>query len=333
MNSFDIVTHNDFGFYVIDDLKKHDFKTKRFQSLNEAMAEFRAVESGAGGIPAFGVEVGAGSLDLVHRVNGNNVLVQEYKNENLSEAMVAVRGQLDKLAAFLRGEAGVTHTYCHAFFDRIGRSCPVISPIGKNDDGFDNNYCANKRLKTVSGFGFDSINQLYINGHGWVYYKDIKEDPDAFCENGVMCVEGVNVNYIRKEKLVGINGQMDISVHDFIEMLQDVNKEFSLRVYDSRLDNSYIIASFDNIGDAVRAWYELPAELTAQVNQTIGYSYQQIIFNGVDDNFDEIPYEKAAEMYGFEIKGVERLIADATGKSVQQTHDNSEKSVHDVIKE
>lgn len=333
MNSFDVATHNGFGFYVVDDLKSRDYKINRFQSMNEALTAFRAAVSVAGGIPALGVEVGAGSLDLVHRVNGNYVLVQEYKNENLSDAMLAVRGQLDKIVAILKDEIGVTHTYNHVFFDRIGRSCPVIAPIGKKDDGFDNSYCADRRLKTVSGFGFDSINQLFIVGHGWVDYKKVREDPEAFCENGVICVEGVNVNYVLNKNFVGVNGQMDISVHDFSTMLQDVNKEFSLRVYEARLDNSYIVGSYDNIMDAVRAWYELPAGLTAQVNQTIGYSYQQPVFNGVDDNFDEIPYEKAAEMYGFENEGVERLIADATGKSVQKAHDNSEKFVQDVEKE
>lgn len=314
MNSFDIVAGNGFGFYVIDDLKSRVYQTHRFQSMNEAVVAFRGTEPKEGEVPVLGVEVGTSSLDLVHRVNEINVLVSEYKNDNLSERMLVVRGQLDKLVAFLKDELGISHTYCHAFFDRIGRSCPVIAPLGKCEDGFDESYCADKRLKTISGFGFDAVNQLFVLGHGWVNYSDVKEAPDAFCKNGVMCVENVNVNYVLKKNFVGINGQMDISVHDFTQMLRDVNKEFSLRVYEPRLDNSYIVNSYDNLKDAVRAWYELPANLSAQVNQTVGYSYQQIIFNGVDDNFDDIPYEKAAEMYGFESDGVEQVIADAKGR-------------------
>lgn len=315
MSSIDIVSNGDFHFYVIDDLRKAAFPRHKFQSLNAALDKFDELSDDFR-LTVLGVEKGTYVWELVQRVNGDNVLVQDYKDHDLAETD-AMRPVLDSATAKLLDERVVGRTYSNAFFDRIGRSCPVIVPLG-NDTSFDSNYCADKRLKTISGFGFDAINQLYVNGHGWVNYRDVCEDPESYAENGIISVEGVNVNYTLKMNLSGIDGQMDITPHDFAKLLQDINKEFMLKVYEARLDNSYIVESFEELKDAVRAWYELPVELTAFVEQRIGYSYHQPVFNGIDDDFNDISFEQASEIYGFEQNGVECLISDARGRVVQE---------------
>lgn len=315
VNEFDIVAGKGFSFYVVDDLRSQkaaviEFTTK---SLNEALERFQTVMGDNGAVPALGVLAGLRFQDLLQKVHGENVLVRDYKYRinDWNEKMVTV---MDQVCDCLMDENVVNLTYSLDFFDRIGKSCPVIVPLGNGDRGLDNGYCRDKRLKTISSFGFDAINQLYVNGHGWADYREILEDPAAFAEKGILRVEGVNVNYTNKTNLQGIDGQMDITPHDFSQMLQDINREFTLRVFDEKLGASYIVDSFDELKDAVKAWYELPAELTAHVEQQVGYGYQQYVFNGIDDDFEEIPYEQAAREYGFETGAVEEIIADAAGR-------------------
>lgn len=335
MNSFDVVTGRDFVFYVIEDLKKSVFSKSQFHSLNEALSSFQSVadnEENKSGLPALGVENGQFSLDLLHCVNGCKVLVNDYKQADLSEEMVALSPVLDKVVSYLVDEADVRHVYSRDLFSRVFPAPSVIVPIGGKPDGFENSYCADKRLKTIGG-GLDSINQLLIDGHGWVDYAVLLADATPYCKDGALTVFGVNVHYSLSKNLTGLDGQMDVSVSDFSRMLSDVNKEFSLLVYDARYGNPYVVDSFDNLSDAVKAWYSLPEEVSAQVVQTAGYHYKQVVFNGIDDNFEQIPREKAAREYGFEDDRQPASLSDILRSATERAGGNNagrERREHDI---
>lgn len=316
MSSFDIVAKGDFRFYVIEDLRAGRAPVVQVttESLNEALSWFDEFSRHEGALPALGARKGEYCLDLLQRVNGNNVLVRDYKNDNVSVSIKVLRPTLDKIVGYLIDEGAATHAYYYDLFSRVGRSCPVVGPVGRSEDGFDNGYCEDKRLKTSAGYGRDAINQVLVVGHGWVEYRDLLEEPGKYWENGVLQVEGINVNYVLNKHLVGIDGQMDVSVHDFSMMVKDIRKEFSLVVFDNRLDDWYVGATFDEMKDAVKAFYALPADAVGHVKQTLEGDYQQVVFNGVDESFDEIPFEKAARMFGFDNGDIGRLIANAEHK-------------------
>ena len=300
-------------FYVIEDLRKAAFPKHVFQELDEALGKFENLANESA-LTVLGVDCDSRTWELMQCVGGDNVLVHDYQMQDFN-GLDDVRTVLDMASARLVDDSSVQWVYSQEYFDRVGKSCPVIVPLAKDDVGFDGGYCEGKRLKTVSGLGFDSINQLYVTGRGWVEYQDVREQPEVYAVDGVLPVEYVNVNYVLEGNFVGIDGQMDITAQDFSRMVSDVHKEYSLLVYDSLLGGDYIAGSFDSIGEAVREWYELPADVCGYVNRTVGNSYQQTVFNGIDDDLEDISYERAAHMYGFDSHSLDSTLSKAMAAS------------------
>ena len=271
-------------------------------------------------MPVLGIQVDYGSLDLIHRLNGDYVLVTDHKNEMVSPSIKSVRDYIENIANELINEGAVRYKYCHTISPRSHSSVKIISPIVT--DFVPDVYCNDKILKAGDGLPTTAINEILVDGDGWVNYKDFLNDPSKYGDNGVLKVEQVNVAYVRSDKLVGVDGQMDLSIANFEAMAEKINKPYYISVSDqscSRYDRSnFAVASFNNLSDAVKAWYEIN-EKTEYTPGVMDKEAGCCVFNGCDNNFEEITYERAAEMYGFDkIENIDKLITDAT-QTVAQT--------------
>lgn len=285
-------------FYVNEDMSKNvTVMTPRFDGLQDALRALKAIPEREGVVPALGVggepRVGGQTVavDLVHRVHGDNVLVSGGLNRR--EDLMEIMEEMIDLSL-------VTHGYTRELFPR-NAAMLAVAPLGNvgGFEGYEKEACASMRLKTAGG-GLDSINELFVVGHGWVPYRELLENCEDFCENGVLRVEGVNVNYVQDGQLFGIGGQMDVSVSDFGRLKEEIGREYSLRVFDEDFGAYFVSGSFDEIGDAVRAWYDLPDGVMGYVNRSMENGRECSVFNGMDDDFEEIPLELAARMYGFD---------------------------------
>ncbi len=290
-------------FYVIDDLKKTGYHMEYFDNLDSAREQFGSLDGFDGKMPVLGVQVGTGGLDLVHRLNGDNVLITDYKKSDaLSSDMKSVFNIIDAAANELINEGVVQFRSCHSILPWRDMPIKVIVPV--TPDFTPDAYCNDKILKAGDGIPAVAINELFVEGDGWVKYKDILQDPSKYAENDVLKVEKVNVAYVNSEKLVGVNGQMDLSVDNFEYMAEKINKPYYISVSDMdnrRLERgNFAIMSFDTLPEAVKAWYEV----NDKVEFTPGVMDKKAgccVFNGCNENFEEITYEEAAEIYSFEL--------------------------------
>ena len=73
--------NKDYKFYVIEDLNQNVFNIKRFDSMHfeDALVLFLNYPSKNGEIPAFGIEYKGYSLDIIHGVEGEDILVTDYR--------------------------------------------------------------------------------------------------------------------------------------------------------------------------------------------------------------------------------------------------------------
>ena len=89
-----------YKFYVIEDLNKSPFNIKRFdaQQFNAALDLFLGFPSQGGQLPALGVENGGYSIDILHAVNGESILVTDYRmREVLSPQINAIYGDIEAI--------------------------------------------------------------------------------------------------------------------------------------------------------------------------------------------------------------------------------------------
>lgn len=293
----------DFEFFVIDDLRKNDFHQEHFDNLKSAVELFGSLDGSGSKMPTLGVRVGSGSLDLIHRLNGENVLVSDYKNEQaLSADVKAAINEIEAVAKELINEGAVRYRYSNVILPWRDYSVKVIAPIVP--DFVPDAYCNDKILKAGGGIPATAINEIYLDGDGWVNYKDFLKDPSQYVENGVLKVESVNVAYVKSDRLVGVDGQMDLSVDNFEAMAEKLNKAYFISVPDvenSRYERSnFAVASFDTLPEAVKAWYEVN-EKTEHTPGVVSKAEGCCVFNGCNENLEEISYETASKIYGFEL--------------------------------
>lgn len=332
-------------FYVIDNLKNAGCQFDYFNDISDAVTRFYEHENVPGKTPVLGVQVGMGSMDLIHGVNGNNVLCRDYRNSaNLSEDMRSVLKEINNIVDKFVTDGTVTCEYCS---ELLLDSALVLVPISKSKDGYDDRYCDGKILKTSFRYGCDAIDEAFVKGHGWVGYQELRTNTGEYCKDGVLSVDALNVIYVLERNRVGVDGRMDVSPADFVKMVDKINKPYTLVAYDTQNYNyqykdrhDFIVGSYDDVSDAVKAWYDIKtkhSDLKLYVAH-LENGRESAVFNGVDDNFEEISYDKAAEMFGFEgEKTVESLIREATATTQAQNNsigsNNQEKDLVDFDKE
>lgn len=297
------IENKNLGFYVINDLNKDVYITERFVDFNDAVKAFLKLDSNNGKMPTMGVEVPTGSIDLIHKINGENVLVRDFLNiERFSRELQAVRGEIENFAKKLIDEGIVKYRYCHSILPWRDSPAKTIVPVVS---GFiPDAYCNDKTLKAGDGIAATAINEILVDGEGWVNFKDFHKDPSKYIENGVLKVEKLNVAYVKSDRYVGVDGQMDLSVDNFEAMAEKINKAYYISVSDiknSRYDRSnFAVLSFDTLPEAVKAWYAVneKTEFTPGVRDR---KAGNCVFNGCNEKLEEISFEEAAKMYGFEL--------------------------------
>ena len=79
-----------YKFYVIDDLNNNLFNIKRFDNehFDDAFKLFSTYSSRNGEMPSLGVENGGYSLDILHGVKGENILVTDYRMKDALSSQI-----------------------------------------------------------------------------------------------------------------------------------------------------------------------------------------------------------------------------------------------------
>ena len=103
-----------YKFYVIDDLNKNVFNIKRFdkEHLDDALVLFLNHPSKNGEMPAFGIENQGYSLDILHGVNGADILVTDYRMKDaLSSPMKSIYDDIEAIVDELLRKGVVEFEY------------------------------------------------------------------------------------------------------------------------------------------------------------------------------------------------------------------------------
>ncbi len=319
---------NKFGveFYVANDLNKPGTHFETFDNVKQALDLYLSLDSQDGKMPVLGCQKDNSGVDLIHGVNGENILVLDYQNKYMSNTIKNIVGELDDIVQHLINEGAVKYQY-DKNFGPLSRSSKVVVPVVSKENEIENTYIADKVLKARDGFGWTAIDSCFVGGHGWVGGEELFNNPEKYCDNGMMKIMQVNVCYVRENKFVGIDGRMDISPADFVKMAEQIQKPYCISVYDKNNYNyqynnlhNFTVASFDTLPEAIKAWYDIneKVEFTPGV---VDKAAGSCVFNGCDENFEAISYKQAAEIYGFtyekvgDERSIDMIINDASERS------------------
>ena len=316
---------SEYKFYVVNDLiSGHQGVVEYFNDVRAALDRYLALENNKERLPALGIQVGNGSMDLIQGIHGENVLVPDYRRPGvrLAPEMQNALEDIYKFVEMFVLEGVVQREFLTV---RLVDDARVIVPVTLNREDYDDKYCEGKTLKTSRRDGLDAVDSLYIQGHGWVVYSDLAAEPEKYCKDGFLSVDAMNVAYIRDKHVVGIDGRMDVCPSDFAKMVERIIKTYALVVYDEvdynfqyKGKHDFIVASFENIADAVKTWYDLSAR-HPDVPMYVGRlerGRESAVFNGRNGASEIISREEAGRIYGFaDEKSVETLIAEANERS------------------
>lgn len=202
-------------------------EVKRFDSLDEALQEYNSLPKEY--TTALGITLKEFSeLDFVHRVNGESVLVNDYKRNGnyignglvlqVAQALVEKLGieyEFDSLLFNSHfSKVPVSESFARKF-DFHYLDAAVLTPLQHSADL--NSYFKDKYLRAEKGSGslLSAINQVYVEGEGWVNGKDFLtrlNDLYMYRDSMRYKVNTLNVNYV---DLNGYEGQADIYPRDF----------------------------------------------------------------------------------------------------------------------
>lgn len=324
----------DMKFYVIED-KRNNFSIEYFEEIGTALERFQEAKVDAKKFPALGVRIGDGSLDLLHGVNGDAVLVPDYRHtDNFSEPMKAAEGEIQEAVRWLIEEKwAVTYEYQNDILPGwLQGDVTVLVPVTLGDEP-KNSYCNGKVLKTELQSGIDAIDSLYIEMHGWVGYSELLKHTQEYAPEGFIKVPQMNVVYVQEKNVVGIDGRMDVAPSDFKAMVNDINKPYTLTVYDGtkytgefRGKHDFIVASYDDVASAVKGWYELQEK--RQVPALVqNRETREVLFNGYDENNMRMSFEEAAKKFGFDGEGLDERLLDAVERAGKTESKDNERDL------
>lgn len=215
------VSENQVSYYVFNDLRfqqndRHDFDIFRFDTLEEAMSKFRQIPPDM--TPALGMHRDARSeLDLLHRREGDAVLVTDYLNFPKWRTDPDVQKAVD--------------TACAAFdvqwqMDSRCLNTTILIPLERGFECLPNRVFSDKNLRLAdpAHFGhqpsiYSAINEGYVEGEGWLAYPALRQNAERFGFHDPHCVKvrQFNINYIDTQ---GRTGQADISPMDLQILLE-----------------------------------------------------------------------------------------------------------------
>lgn len=199
------------SFYVYNNLRAVQDKMKssiyRYNTLQEAMDKFNELPKTY--TTAIGGSIyGTQEIDFIHRIQGEPVLVTDFKQLNFWKDDPAVQKAIDESIAYLN----VKYEGNHDLLD--GHSILVELERYQDPKHMDPYYDDKQLYPFVSQHLISAIDEAFVEGHGWLPIRDILKMADNYGYNNPECpkIGRVNVNYITKD---GRRGQADMSTHDF----------------------------------------------------------------------------------------------------------------------
>ena len=224
MNPFDQRTVDDsqISFYVFDDLRfQQNGRGRpvvyRYDDLSSALAKY--LELPADMTSALGMHLNArAELDLVHRREGEHVLVTDYLNfphwRNNPETLQSVAKLCDSLNIQWQMDS------------KCMPGMTILTPLESGFERIPDNVFAEKALLPKKPDLFQAkadpntaINEAYVEGEGWVPYSAFRKKAEAFGFKDPHCVQvrQFNVNYQDRD---GHTGQADVYPMD-MQILQE----------------------------------------------------------------------------------------------------------------
>lgn len=221
-----------FSFYVVENLrfeqdKSGNFSLTRHDKLEDAIKTFN--ELPANFTSALGGTLGKGEIDFIHRVNGEAVLVNDFKfveawdNPLVHRALEMMKSRLGveyesdvrmfidhSVLVPLQNEKPVLNSY---FMDKYllpqeDAEKAVILRYGSPDQYPENHPVHTEHFNSA-------VNEVFVGGQGWIKGEDFfnklnsinsYENPER------LKVMKININYI---DMNGRTGQADINPHEF----------------------------------------------------------------------------------------------------------------------
>lgn len=207
-------------FYTFNNLRCQQdgvvSEVKRFDKLEDAIKEYnslpREYTTALGGCLGEMKEI-----DFIHRRNGENVLVTDYRNMDDWVNNGLVKQAVELLVNRLNVEY-------QSDIQSLGLYCPVLVPL--SDQTKINSYFKDKYLyPKVSNRLLSAINEVYEEGEGWIKFEDFYHKLDNVSpskETYRPKVTKYNVTYVDHN---GRTGQADLSPADFA-LLKKQTEEF-----------------------------------------------------------------------------------------------------------
>lgn len=240
----DVMETKDLRFFIFNNLRFQQDGMKsevyRFDTLQEAVEKFNVLPKEY--TAALGVTLDERSeLDLIHRVNGEAVLIKDYihiekyaNNPAIQKVVSDLVYQLN-ICYELNGGLFNVHSsqikspeeFCaenglEAKDEFKYLSVAILTPLADHTRKLDS-YFKDKTLlcKPHVNNLLHSINEVYIEGKGWVagkeFMKHINKSNYNYNNAALPIVSRLNINYV---DVVGHKGQADISPYNFTLLRQ-----------------------------------------------------------------------------------------------------------------
>lgn len=213
------------SFYVVDDLRykqnegkvrRNSFDIYRFDTLQEAIDKFKEIPEFM--TPALGMHLSERSeLDLVHRREGENVLVTDFFNFPKWRTNENVLSAVKDLCEEFNIEWQMN--------SRLVTYGTILIPLERNivrvpDKVFDDKNLASKPTPFSNHPNpLSAINEAYVEGRGWLPFADVSRAAESFGYNNpqLLKITQFNINYKDNR---GYLGQSDISPFD-LQILEE----------------------------------------------------------------------------------------------------------------
>lgn len=219
-------------FYVVENLrheqdKSGNFTITRYGRLEDAIKAFNELPSNY--TSALGGTLGKGEIDFIHRINGESVLVNDFKfvetwdNPLVHRALEMIKSRLGveyesdvrmfnghSVIVPLQNEKPVLNSY---FMDkylrpREGAEEAVVFRYGSPEQYPENHPVHTEHFNTA-------VNEFFVGGQGWISGEEFfnkLNSINAYENPERLKVMKININY---EDMNGRTGQADINPHEF----------------------------------------------------------------------------------------------------------------------
>lgn len=221
-----------FSFYVVENLrfeqdKTGNFSLTRYDKLEDAIKSFYELPNSF--TSALGGVLGKGEIDFIHRINGEAVLVNDFKHmESWDNPMVHRALEIIKSRLGVEYESDVRMFCDHSVLVPLQNEKPTLNSyfmdkyLRPQEDaekavilryGSPDQYPENHPVHTEH---FNSaVNEVYVGSQGWINGEEFfnkLNSINSYESSERFKVTKININYV---DMNGRTGQADINPHEF----------------------------------------------------------------------------------------------------------------------